>query len=350
MTGFAAPPGTSKPSIVDRILGRLFPTEQYAGLLDPGQQQGLQHQGLLGLGMGVLSQTGAGSGPFVSLGKAYQGLDFHGMADHALALQNLRNQQQEQQALASVAARHPPQPGETRMDAYTRFADIAAEMATIPGGAAIAEKMAPLVAAMKPDRSGEPQHISGIVDTRLGSPTIGQSGTFIIPYAGAPREAWTFLKGAPKEATPKEPTPQERVAGSQFEGASASIRAMEDIAARNPDAVQQAVAALKASRWGKLGTLYTEARGTLNSQDAQDFYTHYSNMLLSVTPTYGGTRPTVPLMDLEKAATLPAIGAGDFKAAFDHMHNRLNDLQAKAGKAMHAQPIHPSGTFDEFLK
>src|SRR5206468_2719422 len=88
-----------------------------------------------------------------------------------------------------------------------------------------------------------------------------------------------------------------------------------------------------AARFGPLGQVLTEARGTLTDPDAQAFYTHYNNMILSVTPTYGGTRPTQPLMDLEKQATLPAIGSGDFSTAFGHMRRRLADLKAKAGKA-----------------
>lgn len=173
-------PFAPKPSIVDRVLGRLFPTAQYAGLLDQGQQQGLQHQGLLNLGMGVLSQTGAGSGPFTSLGKAYQGLDFSGMADHALALQNLRNQQQEQQAIAAVATHHPPVPGETPEQRYDRQVAIVNDLLTIPGGAAIAEHYAPVLAATKPNRPLQPRdpiRIPNYRDNILGSPTHGMIGT-----------------------------------------------------------------------------------------------------------------------------------------------------------------------------
>src|SRR5439155_21292662 len=145
--------------------------------------------------------------------------------------------------------------------------------------------------------------------------------------------------GRPPAGTTKEPTPVERVAASQYESASSSIARMREIAARNPAAVQSAVAAIKAGRWGKLGTLYSEARGALTDPDAQNFFTEYQNMLLTVTPTYGASRPTVPLMDLEKGATLPAIGSGDFASAFSPLEARLRDLQAKAGKAMPA-PTH----------
>jgi hypothetical protein len=156
-----------------------------------------------------------------------------------------------------------------------------------------------------------------------------------------------------KPGAVKEPTPVERVAASQYDSASNSINAMEAIAQRNPAAAKQAVAAIKASRYGPLGQLVTEARGTLTDPDAQTFYTHYNNMILAVTPTYGGSRPTQPLMDLEKQATLPAIGSGDFTTAFGHMRGRLKDLKAKAGKAFPVAgtvtDVSQGGAYDEFL-
>ena len=33
------------PSILDRVVNRLFPTAQYTGLLDPGAQRSVQQQG-----------------------------------------------------------------------------------------------------------------------------------------------------------------------------------------------------------------------------------------------------------------------------------------------------------------
>src|SRR5439155_24635084 len=79
----------------------------------------------------------------------------------------------------------------------------------------------------------------------------------------------------------RDPTPPERLASSQYESAAQSIADMRAIAARNPGAAKQAVTASKASRWGRLGTLITEARGTLTDPDAQTFFTQYANMLLA---------------------------------------------------------------------
>jgi hypothetical protein len=123
---------------------------------------------------------------------------------------------------------------------------------------------------------------------------------------------------------------QERTAGSQQESAEHSVSTMEQIAQRNPAAAKAAVAAIQAGGWGKMGKAYAALRGFTNDPDANTFFTEYKNMLLAVTPTYGGARPTQQLMDLEQQATLPALGTGDFTTAFRHMRNRLNDLRAKA--------------------
>lgn len=336
---YAPPPYAKKPSIVDRVLGRLFPTAQYAGLLDPEQQQGLQRQGLLNVGLNLLQAGGPQAqqqGTLANIGSSIQGVNFPQMAEQALQLQNYRQQQAAQSAIADAAGRHPAQPNESREAAYNRFVAIATDVAALPGGAAIAEKMAPLIAALKPDRPSQPQQVTGVVDNRLGSPTVGKTGTFLIPYPGAPRDAWEFVPGAPKE--PKEPTPAERVAGSQYTSAAESISSMRAIAQRNPEAAKAAVAAIQAGGWGRLGKAYSALRGYTNDPDAQTFYTQYKNMILSITPTYGGARPTQQLMDLEQAASLPALGSGDFETAFAHMEHRLADLRAKAGRGMAPAP------------
>lgn len=318
-----------QPSIVDRVLGRLFPAGQYAGLLDPTAQRGLQRQGLLSLGSSLLQAGGPQAyqgGTLANIGGALQQsqMNFPLMAHQALQIQAYKSQVAEQQAVAQVAAKHPAPPNETPGQRYDRQVAILNDLMTIPGGATIAEKYAPVLAAMKPDKAA-----AG--DWTI-SPAEGPDGKIhlvrINRSTGETHDTGLFGKQAVKE-----PTPAERVAASQYQSAHDSIQAMRDIAARNPNAAKQAVAAIKASRYGPLGQLVTEARGTLTDPDAQTFYTHYNNMILAVTPTYGGSRPTQPLMDLEKQSTLPAIGSGDFTTAFGHMDSRLKDLRAKAGKA-----------------
>src|SRR5437867_6279199 len=148
------------PSILDRVVNRLFPTAQYTGLLDPEAQRGIQRQGLLNLGTSLLQAGGPQAvqgGTLANLGGALQQsqVNFPQMAQQALQLQAYKSQQAEQQAIAGAAARHPPQPGETRDQAYNRLTQIITEIATIPGGDATAAKLAPVLAALKPPSASD---------------------------------------------------------------------------------------------------------------------------------------------------------------------------------------------------
>jgi hypothetical protein len=185
--GYGAPPMFApKPSIVDRVLGRLFPSAQYAGLLDPGAQRGLQQQGLLGLGASLLQAGGPAPyqrGTLANLGGALQQSQqgFPQMAERALQLQAYRGQLAQQQAIAQASAAHPAQPNESQDDTYRRLAAIITDVSTIPGGDAIAGKLAPVLAALKPS-TGEQTvtKLEHVVDTQLGSPTVGMTGTLTL--------------------------------------------------------------------------------------------------------------------------------------------------------------------------
>lgn len=146
-------PYAKKPSIVDRVLGRLFPTAQYAGLLDPAEQQGLQRQGLLNASLNLLQSGGPQAqqqGTLANIGSSIQGVNFPQMAEQALQVQAYRQQQIGQRAIAQSVAAHPPKPGETREEAYNRLTAIASEVAGI--SPALGEKFAPLLQALKPDK------------------------------------------------------------------------------------------------------------------------------------------------------------------------------------------------------
>jgi hypothetical protein len=334
-------PYQPKASIVDRVLGRLFPTAGYEGLLAPADMRGLQQQGLLNIGSSLLRAGGpqpVQQGFLANLGGALQQsrMDFPAMATQALQLQAYQSQVVKQRAIAQVAAQHPAQPGETPQQRYDRQVAILNDILAIPGATADAENYAKVVAATKPEKAGEPQKLSGILQTNPKLPYFGKTVTALVPYPGAPRELWTYAQEAPKD---KEPTPVERLAGSQADSAAESVAAMREIAQRNKPAALAAVAAIKAGGWGKLGKAYSELRGFTNDPDAQNFFTQYNNALLSFSPLYGGTRTTQQILDLEKAATLPALGSGDFNTAFMHLERRIKDLRAKAGKA--ASPVIP---------
>lgn len=237
-TDLAPPPYARKPSIVDRVLGRLFPTAQYTGLLDPQAQQGIQQQGLRQLSANLLVAGGASPmqhGTLANIGAALGGVDVDALANRALQLKAYRDQQQQEQAIAQVSARHPIKPGASRLDQYNRFADIAAEIATIPGGAAIAEKMAPLISAMKPtDRSArEPMRVADVRDNALGSPTHGMTGTVLLDPDTYQRVGFIPQVQASEQA-PK-PTPQQQQHAEFGAAALAAWRPLDKIRRDHPE-------------------------------------------------------------------------------------------------------------------
>jgi len=146
-------PYARKPSIVDRVLNRLFPTAAYTGLLDPEQQQGLQRQGLLNVGLNLLQAGGPQTlqrGTLANIGASIQGVNFPQMAEQALALKAYQQDQQERQALTLVAGRHPAKPGENPEQTYDRIAAMVADLAALPGSEGLIGKLSQALAALRP--------------------------------------------------------------------------------------------------------------------------------------------------------------------------------------------------------
>ena len=150
----APPPFVKKPSIVDRVAARLFPGDQYAGLLDNGTG-GIQREALTRLGLGLLSQSGPhpqGTGPNLgqAIAGAYQGVNFPEMANQALQLQQYRQQVADQQKIAGVAANHPAKPGETPDETYARIAGMVSDLAGQPGTEDLIGKLSNVLAQLRP--------------------------------------------------------------------------------------------------------------------------------------------------------------------------------------------------------
>jgi len=323
-------PGFSPPSLFRRrrpsILDRLFP-DPTSGALEPGALQGVQRQGLLQLGASLMQAGGPQAvqrGFLANVGAGIQGLDLQGMAQNALRVQAYRQQEMQgaaqRQALDALRERH-----KGIQDPYERIRAMMADAALMPGAEHLIGPLSNALAQLKPDASRN--------EWSQPLPATGADGRVHLYQVRRDTGETRVLDISPVPKEPKEPTPVERTAGSQWDSASESVRNMEAIAQRNPQAAKAAVAAIRAGGWGKLGKAYGELRGFTNDPDAQAFFTEYKNMILTVTPTYGGARPTQQLMDLEQAATLPALGSGDFEPAFRHMQHRLDDLHAKAGRA-----------------
>jgi hypothetical protein len=323
-------PYQPKPTIVDRVLSRLFPTAAYQGLLNPEEQRGLQRQGLLQLGTNLLQAGGASPynrGTLANLGASLQGVDIPGMAEQALRLQAVRQQRATQQAVSDVAARHPPKPNETPAETYGRIAGMVSDLAGQPGTEDLLGKLSNVLAQLRPPATPARRLIRSIELDERGLPRV----VMVDPETG---ETVATRGRAYEPAIEKPATPQERVAGSQLSSATDSVQRMRDIATRNPSAVREAIGFIKAESLGGLaGRAAVALRGSLTDPDANDFYSEYHNWLLSVTPTYGGSRPTDVLLRLEQGASLPGATATNFDAAFRTMQKRLEDLRAKAGRA-----------------
>lgn len=323
------------PSIVDRF----FP-DVTGGLLGAPDLATLRRQEILRLGASLLSLGGRQAsqpGTLANIGTALGGMDLQGMAQNALRMKAYQQattaEQQQRATLQAIAAKYA-----NIADPRERMVRIMGELALMPGMADMVGQLGKGLEATKVAPRREPIRIEHYRDNKLGSPTHGLEGTVLLDPDT--QERIGFI---PQVQTEKEPTPVERVAGSQLDSATASVAALEDIAQRNPAAAKAAVTAIRAGGWGKLGTIFSEARGYATDPDAQNFYTEFNNALLSFSPIYGGTRTTQQILQLEKAAVLPALGSGDFSSAFAHLHNRLHDLRAKAGKAAGPAPRTPSG-------
>lgn len=318
----APAPFLPKPSILDRVLGRLIPTDQYGSLLDPTQQRAIQRQGLIGLGTGILAQGGPGSGPLQAFGKAYQGLDIPGMADHALQVKAYQTKLQEKDSLQQVIAAHPRKPGQSD---YDYVASLLAATAGMPGSSV---------------------NLASAADALKQSPRTG--GTHVVPLKDGiylVHDDGTKIRvGPPPDKAPKEPTPAERVAASQAHGVEASLMRMQDIERDHPEAVEQVAAVLSSGKIPWIGKGIEAYRSLGLSGPANEYLTEAKNFLLATTPTYGGARPTEQLLALEAAASIPSLKEGPAARAAKvlHRNQRLKDVIAKAGKAATVDEAPPS--------
>jgi hypothetical protein len=262
-----------QPSIVDRVLGRLFPAGQYAGLLDPTAQRGLQRQGLLSLGSSLLQAGGPQAyqgGTLANIGGALQQsqMNFPLMAHQALQIQAYKGQQQEQQAIADVAKEYPITPGMSREDMYTRASAILQRLLTIPGAARLAEQMAPAVAAMKPatpDRA------------RWSFQTVMEGGEPVL-YRVNEDTGVKYRVGVGKPTAEQRITPKQTEHAEFGAGALAAWKTVEGIRQKNPGVEQEVgkimtspafVSAIPGFRHSSDAVLALQKAGA--SQDAQNY-------------------------------------------------------------------------------
>lgn len=189
--------------ILDRVLGRLFPTAQYAGLLGPGGEQQLQAQGLLKLGTGLLGDTGPGNA-FSALGRSVQGLNFPEMAGQAVAVQDYRKKLANEAAIADIVRAHPAKKGETPSETYARLGQLISEFAGVPGTEHLIGPLSNALIALREQKStpSRPVVRPAMVDKTTGKVTL-DSHNAVLAYASFDPETGEQIGTAKGAAPPK---------------------------------------------------------------------------------------------------------------------------------------------------
>lgn len=334
----APPPYARKPSIVDRVLGRLFPTAQYTGLLDPEQQQGLQRQGLLNVGLNLLQAGGPQAqqrGTLANIGSSIQGVDFPAMAQQALQIQNARQAMAGQQAIAAAVARHPVKPGES---SYDRLTAIMTEIATIPGAVGIAEKMAPILAALKPsDRQArEPMRIADVRDNQLGSPTHGMIGTVLLDPDTHARVG--FVPQVQQSDQPQKPTRQQGDAAEFGAQAMAAWGPIDKLRQQHPG-VETEVGKIMASPafaqavplFHSAGDAVTALQKAGASKEAQQYMRARWSFIDAIARTrYPGARLSGPVFAMLQNELMPGL---DTESNAQMKRNEIQAMLTAQGEA-----------------
>jgi len=121
------------PSMMERVRGGLFPDNGMGGLLGHDALQGAQRQGLLGLGLSMLANSGRsteqrGLGQILAQGMQGGQQAYQGALGGALQQQQLVAQMARQKAMQAIQDKYKPAPGETKAQRNNRIAEMAAEM------------------------------------------------------------------------------------------------------------------------------------------------------------------------------------------------------------------------------
>lgn len=222
----------------------LFPRQPSAGILTPEDQAMVRRNILLHLAAGLLQSGGRSpnqQGTLANIGSALAGIDLPGAQMSALRMRaitdEMNRERQSRQDITSITS----QSGGEGQSAYEQLSAVIPRLVSLgPDGIKAAAQLAQVADALKPSATQprNAQEISGVVDNRMGSPTFGQAGTFLIPYPGAPRDQWTFVKGKPERVPGQELTATQRTRyGEQAEFGSAALAAwkpLEQIRNDNP--------------------------------------------------------------------------------------------------------------------
>jgi len=140
----APPPSRPrKPSILDRLLGRLFPqgASPYGGLLTPEQLSGARRSALLRMAGTLFAEGGpkpqGTSGPLEGVGKALMAANWpealSQAGQEAGQVNELQGQMGRRRAIEGIVQKYPPQPNETPQQAVARINQMLGDITRVGG-------------------------------------------------------------------------------------------------------------------------------------------------------------------------------------------------------------------------
>ena len=164
-----APYRPLKPSILDRLASRLFPT---LALMSPDEGQAVGRQGLLQVGTNLLQAGGASpqqQGTLANIGASIGGVDVNALTKQAATLQAYREQQRANQRIAEVAGANAPREGESPDQTYERIARMVGQLAGTPGTEDLIGKLSNVLAQLRPQAAPRPRYVFKELEDPPGS-------------------------------------------------------------------------------------------------------------------------------------------------------------------------------------
>lgn len=196
-----------RTSIIDRVLGKLYPEGAYGGMLPPNVLADERRMALRGAGLSLMS--GAGPRPLnapphnfgADLQEALdpQAWDKHlaGVAQTGMQLQAMMKKQQDDKKFAEIMAANPPAPNETRQ----QFSDRLVRISAAAGQAGLGEHMKAL-GELGHTLTPTPRQTELLDPTKTPDGSVQlidkQTGDVIKQWAAGTKPQWTAPEKAEK--------------------------------------------------------------------------------------------------------------------------------------------------------
>lgn len=342
-------PYARKPSIVDRVLGRLFPTAQYTGLLDPEQQQGLQRQGLLNVGLNLLQAGGPSAqqrGTLANIGSSIQGVNFPEMAQQALQMQAYREQRQGQKQIQGIVSKYAAPANETPEQRFDRLTRLTQDLIGVPGAEHLLGPISNFLAQTKPDPADRGTMRAMNVDPKTGKPVLSGGVPAIVRVFRDGRTE--VIGGAIVPSSASMPSEGERRAGALFTVGEDAYNQL--LNAKTPSLTD----VLAAKVPGGFGQGAVSAQQQLQNQAGAQLYRSYLYIVSGATVNPNEAEETAKTF-------VPQLGDDEAtiarkKRARDVMIQAMRQAMGRGqGGAKPQAPMVPAGTpdgggdYDEFL-